>query len=333
MILIRCFCFAQRAIRRNYIRGWFVIDFVSCLPVTYIALIGQAIEGSDGGGGSGATRIFKTLRLLRLAKLLRIARLKKLLTKYEDLFDANQYMGLALTLFVICFSAHLMACAWYSIGKGQTIDGDGTIIMGWVRNPDGAGWSDDMLVAGCKEESGCVISYGRRYITAMFTSFDCSYAFLNSEYGFLMAAILITGFIYGALAGVISTLLMGLAAGDQEYTAKIQSLKAWMAARGLRKADRTKILAYYKAANKGAKAFNEAEILAELPPALGGDIALFLYGDILKGLLIFRGLGEECMTALCRIVHPMTALRGQLVPFISLRYLNDQSVHGASEMS
>ena len=131
--------------------------------------------------------------------------------------------------------------------------------------------------------------------------------------GFLMLSILLTGFIYGALAGVISTLLMGLAAGDQEYTAKIQSLKAWMGARGLRKADRSKILAYYKAANKGAKSFNEAEILEELPPALGGDIALFLYGDILKGLPIFRGLGEECMTALCRIVHPMTALRGQLV--------------------
>ena len=35
--------------------------------------------------------------------------------------------------------------------------------------------------------------------------------------GFLMLSILLTGFIYGALAGVISTLLMGLAAGDQEY--------------------------------------------------------------------------------------------------------------------
>ena len=86
-----------------------------------------------------------------------------------------------------------------------------------------------------------------------------------------------------------------------------------MGARELAKADRTKILAYYRAANKGSKAFNEAEILEELPPALGGDIALFLYGEILKGLPIFRGLGNEVMTSLCRIVQPMTALRGQLV--------------------
>lgn len=36
---------------------------------------------------------------------------------------------------------------------------------------------------------------------------------------------------------------------------------------------------YYKAAKKGAKAFNEAEILSELPPSLGGDIAVFLVSN------------------------------------------------------
>jgi hypothetical protein len=101
--------------------------------------------------------------------------------------------------------------------------------------------------------------------------------------------------------------------GDQEFTAKLQSLKAWMGARALSKQDRTKILAYYKAANKGAKAFNEQEILDELPPALGGDVCKALYGDVLAGLPIFRNLGTEVMTHLCRTVHPMTALRGQVI--------------------
>ena len=47
----------------------------------------------------GIVRAFKTLRLLRLAKLLRVARIKKMLEKYEDQFDANQYLGLLFTLF------------------------------------------------------------------------------------------------------------------------------------------------------------------------------------------------------------------------------------------
>jgi hypothetical protein len=86
----------------------FTIDFLSILPVHYIQLIVDGIRGGDGESSS-YTRALKILRLLRLAKLLRIARLKKLLEKYEDAFDASQYMGLMLTLFIILFMAHIMA--------------------------------------------------------------------------------------------------------------------------------------------------------------------------------------------------------------------------------
>lgn len=48
-------------------------------------------------------------------------------------------------------------------------------------------------------------------------------------------SVLVSAVMYGAMAGVISTLLMGLAAGDQEYAAKIQGVKAWMSARRLKK--------------------------------------------------------------------------------------------------
>jgi hypothetical protein len=134
---------------------------------------------------------------------------------------------------------------WFSIGMGETVGPDGEIVQGWVRNSDGKGWSDEDLQKGCETDHGCAIGYGSRYVASMFTSFNLDYAFLDEEYGFLLMSILVTGFIYGALAGVISTLLMGLAAGDQEFTAKLQSLKAWMGARGLNKQDRSKILAYY----------------------------------------------------------------------------------------
>ena len=86
----------------------FTVDFLSILPVHYIQLIVDGIRGGDGESSS-YTRALKILRLLRLAKLLRIARLKKLLEKYEDAFDASQYMGLLLTLFIILFMAHIMA--------------------------------------------------------------------------------------------------------------------------------------------------------------------------------------------------------------------------------
>ena len=45
--------------------------------------------------------------------------------RYEDVFDASQYMGLMVTLFVILFASHLMACSWYLIGIGESVGSDG----------------------------------------------------------------------------------------------------------------------------------------------------------------------------------------------------------------
>ena len=83
-------------------------------------MVKDALSDAETEGGTG-TRALKTLRLLRLAKLLRIARLKKLLEKYEDAFDANQYMGLIVTLFVILFASHMLACGWYIVGTSEQL--------------------------------------------------------------------------------------------------------------------------------------------------------------------------------------------------------------------
>lgn len=254
----------------------------------------EAVADSSGSGAVGAAKALKILRLMRLAKLLRLARVKKMLEKYEDAFDANQYLGLIFTVLTIAFLAHMLACVWYLVGLGTMVGGDGEEVQGWVSNGDnGMGWTEDMLDACCVDEFKCEpgivgIPYTTRLVIAMFSALDCSYANTDMEHLFLVFAVLVNGFIYGALAGVITTLMSSMAAGDAEFTAKLQSLKAWMQvrsglmppadwpfqphsmlrytdrcaqARELAKQDRSKIVAYYRASNKGNKAFNEAEIL------------------------------------------------------------------------
>ena len=139
-------------IRDNYLKSWFAIDLVSCVPITYVtAATNPCVDGiAPADGGGGATKLFKILRLMRLAKLLRLARLKRILEKYEDAFDANQYLGLFFTLCIIIFMAHLLACTWYMVGLGEQPGPDGEVIYGWVRNGDeGKGWTDAQLDHGC----------------------------------------------------------------------------------------------------------------------------------------------------------------------------------------
>jgi len=91
-------------IARNYVGwpffgktwGWFTIDFVSTLPISYVQYFtpdeGSAIALLDGSLGgertsSGNTRALKALRLVRLSKMLRLARIKKILHKCKQPHD------------------------------------------------------------------------------------------------------------------------------------------------------------------------------------------------------------------------------------------------------
>ena len=50
-----------------YLWTWFPIDFISCLPITYVFLLVAHINEEEGGGG-GQVKLAKILRLARLAK-------------------------------------------------------------------------------------------------------------------------------------------------------------------------------------------------------------------------------------------------------------------------
>ena len=67
-------------IRRRYMKGWFVIDIVSCFPAGYIAQIAGALSGdADKSSAIKNMKGIRILRLLRLAKMLRLGRLKRML--------------------------------------------------------------------------------------------------------------------------------------------------------------------------------------------------------------------------------------------------------------
>eukprot|EP01043_Picozoa_sp_COSAG02_P055528 COSAG02_NODE_6450_length_3562_cov_4.810858_2_plen_602_part_00 len=125
-----------KEIRRVYLRTWFPVDVLSCLPVNYIELAIRTGRGEQDLGSDSNFKLFKVLRLLRLAKLLRLARINRLLQRLEQ-----EYEGLAAVLKVqkimlsIVFVAHMVACFWYYVGT-ETRVGVGTTTA--ASHPDEA---------------------------------------------------------------------------------------------------------------------------------------------------------------------------------------------------
>uniref|UniRef100_A0AAV2MFG5 Uncharacterized protein n=1 Tax=Knipowitschia caucasica TaxID=637954 RepID=A0AAV2MFG5_KNICA len=96
-----------KLIRMNYVKTWFVIDLLSCLPYDVI----NAFENVD----EGISSLFSSLKVVRLLRLGRVAR---------KLDHYIEYGAAVLVLLVCVFglAAHWLACIWYSIGDYEVID-------------------------------------------------------------------------------------------------------------------------------------------------------------------------------------------------------------------
>ena len=108
-------------IARHYLRGWFLVDFLSVIPYE------EALLAVGQRGFNGLTAI-RLIRLLRLLKLLRVIRVSRVFARYETKF-AVSYAKLSMLRYIVILiiCAHWMACIW---GMALRVQGDQTFT--WI---------------------------------------------------------------------------------------------------------------------------------------------------------------------------------------------------------
>ncbi|TRZ02164.1 hypothetical protein DNTS_007283, partial [Danionella cerebrum] len=127
-----------KLIRMNYLKTWFVIDLLSCLPYDIINAFENVDEDPFTDSSAvghlpaavhsprnatrvedsvlpGLSSLFSSLKVVRLLRLGRVAR---------KLDHYLEYGAAVLVLLVCVFGlvAHWLACIWYSIGDHEVID-------------------------------------------------------------------------------------------------------------------------------------------------------------------------------------------------------------------
>ena len=73
-----------RLIALNYLRGWFWVDFISCIPVDQLVAF---YEGVAEGSGFRTLKLLRVVRLVRLVKLARITKLSRFIRFLEDVIE------------------------------------------------------------------------------------------------------------------------------------------------------------------------------------------------------------------------------------------------------
>ena len=120
----------RKQIIKEYLKGWFTIDFLSVFPVSYI------LEGTLVTAGStninNIARLSKIPRLYRLVKLLKLVRLVKIaknkgIHKITKMFEEKLKFNAQLEKFVVCIIGfvllnHIISCMWVYLYKLQDFD-------------------------------------------------------------------------------------------------------------------------------------------------------------------------------------------------------------------
>ena len=124
-------------------------------------------------------------------------------------------MNSIFTFILILYLAHLLACCWYWVGTSE--DPEGWVVRNDVHNLTEA-------------------PHSAKYAASIYTIFKLGdgFAVTPQEQVFAFASEIAISLIYGALAGVMSTMMMAGSVGEQEYLVKLAQLKvcstpSWLA--------------------------------------------------------------------------------------------------------
>ena len=294
----------RRQIAVEYLKGWFWIDFLSSLPIEHISMIAAGLsddtDSSQADDGPVDLRFLKSIRLLRLSKMLRLARLKRIMNKYENLAKVQEYGNIALVLLIIVAGAHVMACFWYLAGTANDyVQGDER--QGWVN----AEWDPP---------NDPNVPLAARYTAAIyrvFNLFEPSRTSLERNTAVLYHVLLLM--VDGAVAGVMSALMIAMQGQEREYNERISTAKQWMKEQRIPKFRAEPALEYFRSFYRSNVAMEEAKILGAMTPAMRIEFTTFLYSKFVANVPLFSGLTPGITRVLCGCVEPTFAVRQQVI--------------------
>ncbi|XP_059425898.1 potassium voltage-gated channel subfamily H member 1b isoform X1 [Carassius carassius] len=297
-----------KLIRMNYVKTWFVIDLLSCLPYDVI----NAFENVD----EGISSLFSSLKVVRLLRLGRVAR---------KLDHYIEYGAAVLVLLVCVFglAAHWLACIWYSIGDYEVIDEDRNLLRrnSWLYLlGEAAGTPYHFNVSGTEKWEGGP-SKNSVYITSLYFTMTSltSIGFGNiapttdAEKIFAVAMMMIGSLLYATIFGNVTTIFQQMYANTNRYHEMLNSvrdfLKLYQVPQGLSE----RVMDYIVSTWSMSRGIDTDKVLQICPKDMRADICVHLNRKVFKEHPAFRLASDGCLRALAMEFQTIHCAPGDLI--------------------
>ncbi|XP_008296241.1 potassium voltage-gated channel subfamily H member 1b [Stegastes partitus] len=297
-----------KLIRMNYVKTWFVIDLLSCLPYDVI----NAFENVD----EGISSLFSSLKVVRLLRLGRVAR---------KLDHYIEYGAAVLVLLVCVFglAAHWLACIWYSIGDYEVIDEDTNSVRldSWLYllgetvgtpyrfNASGSGrWE-----GGPSKDSVYITSLYFTMTSLTSIGFGNIAPNTDGEKIFAVAMMMIGSLLYATIFGNVTTIFQQMYANTNRYHEMLNSVRDFLKLYQVPKGLSERVMDYIVSTWSMSRGIDTDKVLQICPKDMRADICVHLNRKVFKEHPAFRLASDGCLRALAMEFQTIHSAPGDLI--------------------
>lgn len=263
----------------NYLRGWFVIDFTSSLPLELIDAMVAALQEDHGRSASNGTlKVFRALRLVRLLRLLRLLKIQRYINIIEEALNVNlQILNLAKLLSGIVYLMHVLGCAWYFIASAMGAQG----IPTWL----------DVYDSGSGQDADVWTQYLYSIYWALATLTTVGYGDLvpqnNAERCFALAVLLMGALVFGLMLSSVGELVNNADQNAVLIEKKMDEIKVYLRWHRFKPELAGRVRRYYEFYFSRKSAMDEEDIVSNLAPTLRRSVQIHLLGKSVARIPVF----------------------------------------------
>ena len=292
-------------IAKTYFASWFLIDLISSIPYNVIEL---AIA-SDDGEGSGYNSAMRLARLPRLYRLFRLVKVFKALGHYrnvaymekvQDCLQINsRLVKLAKFLIIVFFCVHFMGCLWFFSARLSDFEPDSWVVR--------CNFLDE--------------STGYQYLAAVYwtvtTTVTVGYGDITARTQLEMVLAIMWMFIgvgfYSFTVGSLSSFLTSIDTRDSLLTTKMAALQEFAKETCISSDVKGRIrdAVRYYTWKMGSVWSDKHSLFNEIPRTLQYEVALSMYGGVIKDLQFFTDKGRSFILYFMPILKPVKYSNGE----------------------
>lgn len=262
-----CLHYLKTSYKPGCARRWFIVDFVSCLPVQYISLF----MGESPPDGAGSAKLLKGLRLFRLAKLLRLGKLRDIFHRYEETMSSlAQAAKFFFYVVVILYACHLIGCLWFMIGSMSA-------------RPDDPDWPSNWITNRGIDQANIEVQYLSSVYWAMTVLTTVGFGDIGpstpGEMVFSCVAEMAGCFMFAILMGSIAAMITGEQVLQVEVDKKMNALTEYLRTKHISVELRFKIRYFLESVFED-RAFDAKAMLELLPSEMRQDLQEEIYAQM-----------------------------------------------------